>query len=408
MDKEELEKFFLAHYYARYEREHWDGFVKDVSLKLEIPAIHITGTNGKGSTANFLAHIYMAAGYHVATFTTPAFYSTNEIIQIDGQPISDEDLLDIFGDAERKFQKHDLSSFEIQVYIGYTYFNRKKPDLAIIEVGMGGALDATNIITPALSIITSVSLEHTAYLGRTISEIAYSKGGIIKEGVPVLTGKLEDSAASTIQGIAKKLDSPYFVVDNFYNERLVGGQFHFDYRPYQDLVIQTEANYQLKNAAVAVEATKILQEVFPCDEEALRKGLLVPSPILRLERHGNIVIDGAHNPEAVEALCRCWNTISRGKPVHVLFASFRDKNIAVELPLLGKDAASVTLTTFSHVRARTEPDYFLYEADYPFVENHEQALDGLLGSYPNDVILICGSLAFAAVMRKYVIEVLKK
>ena len=189
---------------------------------------------------------------------------------------------------------------------------------------------------------------------------------------------------------------------------MVGSQFHFDYRPYRDLRINSYANYQLKNAAIALEAVKLLQESYPVKEEAVRKGLLVAAPILRLEKHHNVWIDGAHNPEAVEALMRCFSTISEnGKPVHVVFASFKDKNIALELPMLGKDAASITLTTFDHPRARDEMDYFLYEADYPFNPDYKKAISEALAAYPDDIVLICGGLAFAAIARSYVVDELK-
>lgn len=403
-DIQELEEFFLKHYYARYERSHWDDFLGHHNLTLSIPSIHITGTNGKGSTANYLSHIYMAKGYHVASFSTPSFYKSNETTKIDDVAISDEEMLSIFNENEKEFIKFDLSSFEIQVFIAYTYFNKSKPDLAVIEVGMGGILDATNIITPVLSIVTSVSLEHTAYLGRTISEIAYSKGGIIKPEVPVLVGKLEESAETTLRDIAKKNRSPFYVLDDYHKEHLSPDGFHFDYRPYLDLSIQSPASYQLKNASMAVEATKILSSSFPVDEESVKKGLRCPDLILRMERHGRFIIDGAHNPEAMENLIKCWSTLSKNRPVHVVFASFRDKNIAVELPYLANYAADITLTTFSHVRARTEMDYFLYEADYPFVEDYKVAISSLVEKYPDDMILVTGSLAFAALARAYILQ----
>jgi dihydrofolate synthase/folylpolyglutamate synthase len=411
MTKNELEAYFLSHNYPRYEREGWDNYCEAVGLKLAVPCIHVTGSNGKGTTCLYLASIYQAAGYRVATFNSPFFYHPNEMIQINGVEISDADLLRIFESHQKLYEKYQLSSFEIQVDLAYSFFNEKKPDLAVIEVGMGGVLDATNLanLPTQLAIITSVSLEHTAYLGRTISEIALHKGGIVKEGAPLLTGKLDDSAESTLRDLCLKRKSAYTLVDDYHGEHLVGDRFHFDYRPYHDLVIASFANYQLRNASLAVEATKILAGSFPVKEEAVRQGLLVPSPILRLEKHGNIWIDGAHNPEAIAALMGCFSTISQGgKPVHVVFASFKDKNIALELPMLGKEAADITLTTFDHPRARQEMDYFLYEADYPFVEDYKKAISDDLAKYPDDVLLICGGLAFAAVAREYVVKELHR
>jgi len=408
MTMNELELYFKSHYYARYEREHWDRYVEKKGLGLHVPSIHITGTNGKGTTASYIAAMYAAAGYRVGLFTTPSFYHSNEIIKINGQEIPDSDMIRLFEQGRKDYEEFDLSSFEIQVAIAYAYFNEQKLDLAVIEVGMGGLLDATNIITPVLSIVTSVSLEHTAFLGRSVSEIAYSKGGIIKTEVPVLTGKLEETAESTLREIARRHKAPYFVVDDYHNDHLTSDGFRFDYRPYQNLLIKTVANYQLKNASIALEATKILQGDFPVTEESVRAGLMAPTPICRLERHGNIWIDGAHNPEAMEALMGCWGTISEGKPVHVVFAAFKDKNIALELPMLGKEAADIALTTFDHPRARSEEDYFLYETDYPYTADFRKALTDDLRNHPDDVILVTGSLSFAGVVRQYVIEELKR
>ena len=392
---------------TRYDREGWDRFVKAIKLTLAVPSIHITGSNGKGSTAHYLEEIYRAQGYHVAAYSSPYFYRLNEMIALDGETISDADVVRLFALHESDFAKYDLSAFEIETYLAFAYFNEKKPDLAIIEVGMGGELDATNIFVPILSIVTSVSLEHTMFLGRTVSEIARSKGGIIKKEIPVLVGKLEESADSTLRGIAQNKKAPYFVVDDYHHEHLVGERFHFDYRPFVDLVLSTQASYQIKNASLAIEATKILLAGFPVEEKALRKGLLASTLICRLEKRHNIILDGAHNPEAVEALIKTLPAVSLGKPIHVLFAAFKDKNIALELPMIGRDCASITLTTFDNPRARDAADYFLYEADYPFEADYRVALSELLAKFPEDAILVTGSLAFVSIVRRYIIEELR-
>jgi dihydrofolate synthase / folylpolyglutamate synthase len=394
---------------ARYERDQWDRFVNKIHLAITFPFIHITGTNGKGSTAHYLVSIYAAAGYKVASFSSPYFYRINEMISFDGSEISDEDLARLFTLHQKEIEEAGLSAFEIETYIAFAYFAEKKPDIAIIEVGMGGALDATNLTSaaPLLSIVTSVSLEHTAFLGRTVSEIAVSKGGIIKNGAPVLVGKLPETAETTLQDIAKRKNSAFFIVDDFHADHYASPYFRFDYRPYKDLAIVTPASYQLRNASLALEAIKIVSAKLPVDELALRKGLLAPSLLCRLERHHNIILDGAHNPEAVEALMTSMESVAFGKKIHVLFASFRDKNIAVELPCIGRDAVDIILTTFPSPRARNEEDYFLYEADYPYNSDYKMALSDLVVKYPDDIILVTGSLAFAALAREYVIEELK-
>jgi dihydrofolate synthase/folylpolyglutamate synthase len=394
---------------TRYEREDWDKFAKAIGLKLQVPFIHLTGSNGKGSTANYLYKIYSQAGYKVALFAKPYMVKPNELVEINGEQISDADFARIFTMREKEIKNANLSAFEIETYIAFAYINEQKPDLAVIECGMGGATDSTNLEgqTPELAIITTVSLEHTAFLGRTVSEIAFNKGGIVKDKAPLLIGKLAEAAEMTLREIAKKHDSPLHIVDDYHSDHYVSPYFHFDYRPFNDLEILTAASYQLYNASLAVEATKILSSRFPVQEEALRHGLMTPPLPCRLERHHNLILDGAHNPEAVAALMKCLESVAFGKPIHVLFASYKDKNIAVELPLIARDAADITLTTFPGERSRNEDDYFLYMGDYAYNGDYKAALSDLIAKHPDDVIVVTGSLAFASLVRQYVKEDLK-
>ena len=185
---------------------------------------------------------------------------------------------------------------------------------------------------------------------------------------------------------------------------MVGTLYHFDYSVYKDLTVPSIAEYQVANACVAIEAVRILSKDFPVTEEQIRAGISEGSLPGRLERFGRVVLDGAHNPEAVKSLCKCVYSAGKGGPVHVLFASFRDKNIAVELPDLDNRCASITLTTFDHRRARKEAEYMLYIEDHPFVEDPIVALKGLLEQYPEDTILVTGSLYFVGVIRKAILE----
>jgi folylpolyglutamate synthase/dihydrofolate synthase len=259
---------------SRYEREDWDHFVEKIHLQLSVPFIHITGSNGKGSTANYLYQIYQAAGYKTALFSKPYFYKVNEMIQINGKTILDADFARIFTAKEKEIKASNLSSFEIETYIAFAYLNEQKPDIAIIECGMGGATDSTNLpeAIPLLSIITTISLEHTAFLGRTVSEIALNKGGIIKKDSPILVGQLEESADNVIKDIAKRQHSLYYRVDAYHNEVYDKPHYRFEYQPYKDLEILTPAKYQLGNASMAVEAVKILEAKLPVSEDAIRHG----------------------------------------------------------------------------------------------------------------------------------------
>ncbi len=403
---EELEQFLAERNLGAYERDAYDKYCQKRSLSLDAPAIHITGSNGKGSTLHYLESIYLSAGYHVGAFIKPAFYALNECIRVDGKEISDDELRALFKENRKDFEKFKLSEFECSVAMAYRYFNSKKLDIVLVEAGMGGLVDATNIedMDVRLSIITTVSLEHTAYLGTTVSAIALHKAGIIKEETPVLTGKLDEDSDKIILEQALAFSAPYHKVDAYHFDHLDKEGYHFDYGPYKNVILQTSARYQLANAALAIEAVNILQNDFPVNEEAIRKGLSTKPLPGRLESFGRIVIDGAHNPEGINSLSNCIATLAGGRPVYALFASFRDKNIAVELPRLANSVTAITLTTFPHPRARTEEDYFLYAQDHPFMEDAEAALDSLLSEHEDALIIVTGSLAFAGYMRKIIIE----
>jgi len=395
----DVEEYFKAHQSTTYSRENYDHFINDKKFRFNVPSIHITGTNGKGSTANYLYQIYLAQGYKVGLFTSPYVTNVCEMISVNGKNISEDEYVELFISMKNEFEEYHLTSFEMQTIIAYSYFQNLGLDLVIIEVGMGGFIDATNIITPELSIITSISLEHTNYLGKSLSEIAYNKSGIIKQNVDVLLGKLDDSSLFAIRERAKKLEAPITIVDDYHNERFDGKNMVFDYRPYSDLKINTIAEYQLSNASLAVEATKILNAKFNVSEEALRKGLLTNLLPCRYEKIGNVIIDGAHNADGIENLVKSVEKHEH-QTFHIVFATFRDKNVSSMLISLERLTRDITLTTFNHPRARTKEEYFLYLGDYQFTDDYMSKIHELSEIYKDDLILVTGSLCFAGIVRK--------
>ena len=388
---------------SSYEREEFDSFLKKIKFSFDIPSVHIAGTNGKGSTANYIASIYKNAGYRVGLFTSPQLWELNEMIKINNQEISDSDLKAIILDKKKEIGKYDLSTFEIMTYSAFTYFLKEKCDVCVIECGMGGEIDATNIFTPILSIITSISLEHTSFLGKSISEIALQKAGIIKERTPVLIGDLPEDAISVISDIARENRSKIFSVGEPHQPTKIDEGYKFSYTTHYDLFIQSPALYSVNDACLALDAIDILQEQFAVNEEQISSGVKEVKMKCRMDVLTNdkrTIIDGAHNPEAFEKLV---NSIIKGGfvgKIHVLLASFKDKNIIQMLSIIGAIAEDITLTTFDHIRARKQEDYFLFADDYQFVENPIEAYKNLKENYPEDIILITGSLAFAAFMKK--------
>lgn len=386
-----------------YQRDNFEKFLKKVSFSYSIPSIHIAGSNGKGSTATYLAHIYQEAGYKVGLYTSPFFYEMNEMIEINGEKIKDEEVIKYIDEYKKEIEKYHLSSFELETFIALTYFKDKKIDIAIIECGMGGMVDATNIFTPVLSIITSVSLEHTMFLGSSIYEVATQKAGIIKEEIPCLIGELLEEAENSISNYAREMNSKLTRVGETFNIQYVEDGVTFNYQNLKDIYLPSFALFACYDASIAIEATSILQDKFPVSEDNIRNGLRKSKMMNRMEiikEKPLIIIDGGHNPEAIEKLEQAISRKYGDKNIHIVFACFKDKNIASILPSLSLLTSDITLTTFDHVRARKEEDYFLFGEDYKFNPNYLEVINNLISTYPDDLILVTGSLAFAGVVRR--------
>ena len=400
-----LKDYFEGLYKEDYQRENFDDFLKKVSFKYTVPSIHIAGSNGKGSTANYLANIYKAHGLKVGLFISPYLNDVNEMISINGNNISDDDFIAAIKENEKLFNKYSLSPFEIQTYIALSYFEKNKCDIAIIECGMGGEIDATNIFNPIAAVITSISLEHTSYLGRSICEIAYQKAGIIKERVPVITGILQEEAINTIVEVAKENLSQLYVAVDPANVVYDNYGYNFAYLTYKDLRINSAAYYSLKDACIAIETVRALLESYPISEEEIAKGLeetFMPARMEIISKEPLLIVDGSHNPEGVQNMVTSLPNLTNGKDVHVIFACFKDKNIERMLAFLGEFSKDIVLTTFPNRRSRVEEDYFLYLDDYSFNEDPLAALKQMRENYPEDPILVTGSLAFAAYMKNLI------
>ena len=208
-----------------------------------VPAIHVAGTNGKGSTCRALAQMLAARGYRVGLFISPHLVSINERIQINGTNISDDDFVSAFETVKGQFMEHP-SFFEVMFAMAAVYFRQQKCDFAVYETGMGGRLDATNVLTPELTIITSVGMDHMEYLGDTIEKIAYEKAGIIKPGVPVIYFRRDEAAARVIEDTAKERGADIIPVEksdyiiNHLGNKTIDFSLHNRYYSYCNLQIQ--------------------------------------------------------------------------------------------------------------------------------------------------------------------------
>jgi len=405
------------------ERMEW------VMEKLDHPerrlrAIHVGGTNGKGSTVSFLRSILMQTFEEVGTFTSPAIVDFKDRISVNGLPMSDEDFIfaaNMIYPFVQELGATDLGTpteFEVITLISFVYFSLIHPcDVVIYEVGLGGRLDSTNILKPLLCVITNVGMDHVQYLGDTVSQIAREKAGIIKPGLPVVTTAEHPDALEVIQDKAREQKAKLYVYNkDFYGEATGGvDQYeHFNFKSsfweYKGLKSGLRGIHQVKNATAALMALNILQTyyAFPIDEEGIRTGLDSVSWPGRFEVVSCkplIILDGAHNEEGMRALVDTMARDYSNKTIKVLFATLKDRNNAAILDLLQSLTNEITLTTFEHERAE-EPDQLIKEGKGLKIEKDwKKAYQEILATMTeNDVFLISGSLYFISVVRNTLID----
>ena len=313
----------------------------------EIKCIHIAGTNGKGSVANFIKCILKEKGYTAGIFTSPHLMNIRERIMIDAL-ISEEDFLECFNrvlNAEETILNKGfghISYFEFLFAMAAVYFAKEKPDYVIYETGLGGRLDATNLIIPEISVITSIGLDHMQYLGDSIELIAGEKAGIIKDGIPVVYNTGEESADIVISKAAKTHNSKEinvaktkYIINNI-SDKTIDFSIINGYYRYDNLEIKTTAAYQVDNAITAIEACN---ELFIRDgiikEDIIKKALLNFYWPGRMEYvYPNVVIDGAHNEDAIKRFIETVNKVYGDKKTEILFAVCEDKDYEPMIKLL--------------------------------------------------------------------------
>ncbi|PGT88153.1 MULTISPECIES: bifunctional folylpolyglutamate synthase/dihydrofolate synthase [Bacillaceae] len=396
--------------------------------EMNIPTIHVAGTNGKGSTISYMLHILKEADYKVGTFTSPYIETFNERISVNGEPISDVDMLNLVNEVKpfvEKIEQTDLggpTEFEIITTMMFLYFGKlNQPDILLLETGLGGRLDSTNIINPLLSIITNVGYDHMNILGNTITEIASEKAGIIKQNVPVLTAVEKDEALQVIKNKAKQLDaeslsvgSEIHILEHSTYER--GEIFTVETEGYffENLKIQMRGQHQTKNAALAVSALHYLRESnkLTISDDQIYKGLLRATWKGRFEQVNSnpvIIVDGAHNHEGIESLIETITSHYSDKNIHILFSALKDKEYEEMIDRLSSIAATMHFTTFDFPRAEVAEK--LYSAckheEKSYSESWKEMLDQLLHLFQGekeDIIIVTGSLYFISEIRSYLIK----
>lgn len=289
------------------------------------PAVHVAGTNGKGSTAAMLHAIYRAAGYRPGLYTSPHLLSFRERIRVDADMIAEPAVVEHVErvqDAARAAGA-DLTFFEITTIVAFLEFRRREVDLAVVEVGLGGRLDATNVVRSAASVIATVGLEHRQYLGDTLAAIAREKAGIIKAGVPVVAGRMPDEAARVLTEVSAVVGAPACRYGEDFDESILRDASGVP------LTVSLPGDYQRHNAAVVVATVKVLRERFGVDDCAITAGLAStrwPGRFETLCQRPRTIVDAAHNPAAAAVLRRELEAGALPRPRALVFGVMADKD----------------------------------------------------------------------------------
>ncbi|MGU7919920.1 bifunctional folylpolyglutamate synthase/dihydrofolate synthase [Streptococcus suis] len=373
------------------------------SPQFAVPVIHVAGTNGKGSTIAFMRQLFQVHGLRVGSFVSPHMVSVHDRICIDSLPISDHDFqhyLQKVYDLEQEVatRYEPFRYFEVMVLIMFLYFQDQQPDLALVEVGIGGLLDTTNVVAPALSVITSIGMDHQDLLGSTLREIAEQKAGIIKENVPVVLGPLSPETTVICRQIAQDKQASVYQFGQEFTYK--AGQFSNTDLELSELVLGLAGQHQEENAAVALQTfllymTNIQKDIQP---QLIQQALAQTSWPGRLElvaQEPKIYLDGAHNVPAIERLIEFIQV--QDEPVTLLFSALRRKDFQEMLGLLEEKLphTPLVLTSFAYDGALSEKN----RQGRDYVEDYQQFIEDWQSS-EQGILIVTGSLYFISEVRR--------
>jgi dihydrofolate synthase / folylpolyglutamate synthase len=369
------------------------------------PSFHIAGTNGKGSTAAMLHRILCTVGYRTALYTSPHLVSFTERMRITEEEITPEQVVAL---ADEVWQRTDaaniaLTFFEIATVMAFLYFARGHVDLAVIEVGLGGRFDATNLVRSVVSVITTISKDHEAFLGSDIASIAREKGGIIKQGVPVICGALPAEAIKVIDKIADANQARvYRLGRNFTLKLKSAGAFDYNGAKWNlpDLSVSLRGSHQIRNAAVALAALEVVSGRFSVSEMAVRSGLhnvTWPGRMEVILTDPTVIIDGAHNGEGIRVLIDELCELRGGRRIRMLFAVMADKDRRLMLDALAEIVDEIIFTRVSQLERSADPVQLEKEVagkvQSCVMPDPRLAVEFLVRSaVASDIIVITGSL----------------
>lgn len=386
------------------------------NVQEDLKFIHIAGTNGKGSVSAMLSSVLTAAGYRTGLFISPYIMRFNERMQVNGVPISDEELAEIVTEVQpvAESMAERPTEFEIITAAAFLWFARQKCDIVVLETGLGGRLDATNLISKNVcAVITNLGMDHTEYLGNTLGEIAGEKCGILKPGCPVVAYRSAPEAMKVIRARAKELECPMRTAD-FGKIKALSADLQgqtFQYKQFPELTVHLLGAHQLKNAAVALETISVLRKAgWEIPDEAVVQGMDAtrwPGRFEVLQDNPLVIVDGAHNPQGVESLIAAVKEYLPGQHIVCVTGVLADKDwkpMMDRLKTVVSDFVAVTpdspraLGNVRLARYLTDREHWVSVAD-----DVEKGLTGALerAKATGGMVLACGSLYMAADVRRF-------
>ncbi|WP_303950320.1 folylpolyglutamate synthase/dihydrofolate synthase family protein [Streptococcus vestibularis] len=379
--------------------------------QMHYPTVHIVGTNGKGSTTSYLQNTLTKSGYQVGTFTSPYITRFNERISINGTEIPDKDLINIVAKAQGlldDLEEHTAferpTEFELVTLLMFLYFDLKQVDIAIIEAGIGGRLDSTNVLSPELVICTSIGFDHTETLGNSLLDIANHKAGVMRENTPILLGRISAEVEHFFNKKSHDLQAPLAIIDREIqllsrdNQTI---QISYDHWESPNLKLPMLGQHQENNAGLAVTAAHLLAQRFSkITDKSIQEGIVETHWPGRSEWIGdNIYLDGAHNPQGIASLKQVLKDNFANRRVHILFAGLRRKPLADLLEKL-KDY-DITVTSFDFFEALPLDDY---PKDFKRLADYRDWLAQAESANSDDLFVVTGSLYFISEVRNYLIN----
>lgn len=384
-----------------------EEFLKESNIKNNGKIIHIGGTNGKGSVGFYLSNILINSGYQVGFFSSPSLEKHNDRIRINNENISDEDIISFINEYYDLIIEKNLTMFEIDTVLALDYFQKNQVDYLIIEVGMGGTYDGTNVVKPIISIITNVGLDHQQYLGESKKEIAYNKLGIVKENTPLITSEKDEAIIELMKEVCLEKNSELICcqkanVHSYY-------PLDFSYLNYH-LTPKTFASYQVDNLSIVLEAINYLNNYYQAHinkeiVESVISNIIWPARFEIVMENPLVVIDGAHNIDGILALKNTLQHFDYHKTI--LFSALKDKETSKMISELLSISDDFYVSQFDYYRSASIEDLQNNSEIKAVLDYEKFIIDKIKDLKKDEMLIITGSLYFIAIIRKFIFKTFK-